>query len=153
MFDKNLFAFDAQKFAEVFKTADMTKMFEGAKMPGFDAEAIFATQQKNMEALVEANKAAAAGYQDLFKRQVAIAEETMKAAQAQFSDIKMDGMSAEGAQKQADLMKEGFEKALANLNELADTAKKANSEALEIVQARVQTAIEEMKALAAKNTA
>lgn len=151
MFDKNLFAFDAQKFADVFKTADMTKMFEGAKMPGFDAEAIFATQQKNMEALVEANKAAAAGYQDLFKKQVAIAEATMTAAQAQLSEMKMDSMSAEGAQKQADLMKEGFEKALANLNELADTAKKANSEALEIVQARVQAAIEEMKELAAKS--
>jgi phasin family protein len=132
MFDKNLFAFDAQKFAEVFKTADMTKMFEGAKMPGFDAQAIFATQQKNMEALVEANKAAAAGYQDLFKRQVAIAEETMKAAQAQLTELKMEPMSADGAQKRADLMKEGFEKAVANLTELADTAKKANSEALEI---------------------
>ena len=150
MFDKNLFAFDAEKFAEVFKTADMTKMFEGAKMPGFDAQAIFASQQKNMEALVEANKAAAAGYQDLFKKQVAIAEATMSAAQAQLSELKMDSLSAEGAQKQADLMKEGFEKAVANLSELADTAKKANSEALEIVQARVQAAIEEMKELATK---
>jgi phasin family protein len=153
MFDKNLFAFDAQKFAEVFKTADMTKMFEGAKMPGFDAQAIFAAQQKNMEALVEANKAAAAGYQDLFKKQVAIAEATMTAAQAQLSELKMDALSAEGAQKQADLMKDGFEKAVANLSDLADTAKKANSEALEIVQARVQAAIEEIKDMSAKATA
>lgn len=150
MFDKNTYAFDAQKFADMFKTADMTKFFEGAKTPAFDMEAMFAAQQKNMDALVEANKAAAAGYQDLFTKQIAMLNETMTAAQSQLSEMKMDSLSAEGAQKQADLLKDGFEKAVSNLTDLSESAKKVNTEALEIVQVRVTAALEELKAMGAK---
>lgn len=150
MFDKTFYAFDPAKFSELFKSADMTKFFEQAKVPTFDMEALFATQQKNMEALVEANKMAAAGYQDLFKKQIAMIDETVAAAQAQVSEMKMDALTAEGAQKQAELMKEGFEKAVANLTELAETAKKINEESFAIVQARTAAAIEELKAMAPK---
>lgn len=153
MTDTTFFAFDPAKFSEMFKTADMTKFFEGAKMPMIDMEALFAAQQKNMEALVEANKAAAAGYQDLFKKQVAMIDETVAAAQAQMSELKMDALSAEGAAKQGELMKEAYEKAVANLTDLAETAKKVNEEALEIIQARVQAAIAELKEIGEKATA
>ncbi len=153
MSENNFFAFDPAKFSELFKSADMTKFFDSAKVPAFDFEGLFAAQQKNMEALVAANQTAAAGYQDLFKKQVAIAEETMAAAQAQLSELKMDSLSAEGAQKQGELMKDAFDKAVANLTDLAESAKKINEEALEIVQARVQAAIEELKELGAKVSA
>jgi phasin family protein len=149
MFDKGFYSFEPEKFAELFKSADMTKFFEQAKLPMFDFEALMATQKKNMDALVEANKAAAAGYQDLFKKQISIYEETMAAAQEQLSELKMDQLSPEGASRQADLMKVAFEKAVANMTELAEAAKKANTEAFEIVQARVKESIEELKALAA----
>lgn len=149
MFDKGFYSFEPEKFAELFKSADMTKFFEQAKLPMFDFEAMMAAQKKNMDALVEANKAAAAGYQDLFKKQVSIYEETMAAAQEQLSELKMDQLSPEGASRQADLMKTAFEKAVSNMTELAEAAKKANTEAFEIVQARVKESIEELKALAA----
>ena len=147
MFDKGFYSFEPEKFAELFKSADMTKFFEQAKLPMFDFEALMATQQKNMDALVEANKAAAAGYQDLFKKQVAIYEETMASAQEQISEMKMDQLTPEAASRQADLMKAAFEKAIANMTELAEAAKKANADAFEIVQARVKESIEELKAL------
>jgi phasin family protein len=149
MFDKSFMTFDPEKFSELFKSADMTRFFDGAKMPGMDMEAMMAAQQKNMEALVAANQAAAAGYQDLFKKQVSIFEETMATAQAQMAEMKMDQMSPEGAQKQADLMKTAFEKAVANMTELAEAARKANTEAMEIIQARVHASLEELKALTA----
>ena len=148
MTDSPFFAFDPSKFSELFKSNDMTKFFEQAKMPMFDMEALFAAQQKNMEALVEANKAAAAGYQDLFKKQLAMIDEIVASAQSQMSEMKMDALTAEGAQKQGELMKESYEKAIANLTDLAETAKKVNEEALEIIQARVQAAIEELKSMA-----
>ncbi len=147
MFDKGFFAFEPEKFAELFKSADMTKFFEQAKLPAFDFDAVLASQKKNMDALVAANKAAAAGYQDLFKKQVAIYEETMAAAQAQVSEMKMDQLTPEAATKQADLVKTAFEKAVANMTELAEAAKKANAEAFEIVQARVKESIEELKSV------
>lgn len=148
MFDK-FYGFDADKLTEMFKTNDFAKFFENAKMPAFDMEAVSAAQQKNMEALVEANKAAAAGYQEVFKQQVSLYEESMTGLQKQFSEMKMDQLTVEGAQKQAGLMKDGFEKALASFTELAETAQKANTTAFEIVRARVEESIEELKALGA----
>ncbi|MEO0678964.1 MAG: TIGR01841 family phasin [Pseudomonadota bacterium] len=149
MFDK-FYAFDADKMADMFKTADMTKFFETAKMPMVDMDAVMATQQKNMEAFVEANKAAAAGYQELFKAQVSMIEETMASVQKQISELKMDQMTSEGAARQIELMKEGFEKALSSLTELGEMAQKTNSETFEIMRARVQASLDEMKDLAAK---
>jgi phasin family protein len=153
MFDKGFYAFDPEKFAELFKTADFTKFFDQSKLPGFDMEAMMAAQKKNMDALVEANKAAAAGYQDLFKKQVAIYEETMSAMQTQLSELKMDALTPEAAAKQGELVKAAFEKAVANMTDLAEAAKKANTEAFEIVQSRVKDSIEEIKELSAKYTA
>lgn len=149
MFEKGMFPFDAEKMADMFKMPDMNKMFEGFKMPGFDATAMMDTQKKNMEALIAANQAAMAGYQDFFKKQMAIFEETMAAAQAQMSNLG-DSMGPDGAAKQAELYKVAFEKALANMTELAEAAKKANEEAFAIVSARVQESIAELQALAPK---
>lgn len=152
MFDK-FYSFDAEKMAEMFKAPDMTKFFENAKMPMFDMEAVATAQHKNMEALIEANKAAAAGYQEVFKAQVALFEDTMSSLQTQLSEMKMDQLSPEGAARQAELIKAGFEKALESLAQLTETATKANTEAFEIVAARVKASIEEIKTMAEKATA
>lgn len=153
MIDKGFYAFDPEKFANMFKVADMSKFFEQVKMPGFDADAMIAAQKKNMDALMEANRAAAAGYQDLFKKQVAIFEETMAVMQGQLADLKFEAMTPETAKAQADAAKVAFEKAVANMNELAEAAKKANTDAFDIVQARIKESIDEMKALTEKFTA
>jgi phasin family protein len=149
MFDKAMFPFDAEKFADMFKTPDFTKMFEGMKMPGFDMQAMIDLQKKNVEALVAANQAAIAGYQDFFKKQMAIFEETMSSAQAHVASLG-ESMGPDGAAKQADYYKVAFEKALANMTELAEAAKKANEEAFAIVSARVKESIAELQAMAPK---
>ncbi|MEM9778342.1 MAG: phasin family protein [Pseudomonadota bacterium] len=146
MFEKNAFAFDPEKMMEFFKQNDFTKSLGEMKLPGFDTEAMVAAQKKNMDALVEANKAAAAGYQDLFKKQMAIFETTLSEAQAQIKDVDMK-LDAKTATEQADLAKAAFEKAIANMKDLAETAHKANTDAYEIVSARVKDSMEELKAL------
>jgi phasin family protein len=146
MFEKGMFPFDADKMAEMFKLPDMNKMFDGLKMPGFDMQAMMDSQKKNMEALVAANQAAMAGYQDFAKKQMAIFEETMTAAQSQMAHMG-DAMGPDGAAKQAELYKVAFEKALANMTELAEAAKKANEEAFAIVSARVKESIAELQAI------
>lgn len=155
MFEKGMFGFDAEKFAEMFKMPemgkmpDMTKMFEGFKLPGFDANGFMDSQKKNVEALIAANQAAMAGYQDFVKKQMAIFEETMQAAQTSFGNLG-ETMGPDGATKQAEIYRLAFEKALANMTELAEAAKKANEEAFAIVSARVQESIAELQALAPK---
>lgn len=152
MFDPKTFSFDTEKFAEFFKQNDFTKQFASMKVPGFDTEALMATQSKNMEALVAANKAAAAGYQDLFKKQMAIFEETMTEAQKALKGFDATKLDAESAKAHGEVAKAAFEKALANMQALAEQAQKANAGAYEIVSARIQASLAELRDLAAKAT-
>jgi phasin family protein len=155
MADKGMFPFDPQHFAEMFKMpgmskmGDMSKWFDGVKAPGFDPAALMDQSRKNMEALTAANQAAAAGYQDFFKKQMAIFEETMQAAQEQMAHIG-DGMSPDAAGKQAEVYKAAFDKALANMTELAEAVKKSNEEVFAIMSARVKESIAELQAMAPK---
>ena len=152
MFDPKTFAFDPEKLSEFFKQNEFTKQFANFKVPGFDAEALMGAQKKNMDALVEANKAAAAGYQDLFKKQVAVFEETMAEAQKHLKSFDATKLDADSAKAQADLAKAAFEKALANMQALAESAQKANASAYEIVSARIQESLAELRDLAANAT-
>ena len=150
MFDPKAFAFDPEKISEFFKQNDFTKQFANFKMPGIDAEALMSAQKKNMDALVEANKAAAAGYQDLFKKQVAVFEETMSEAQKHLKAFDTTKLDADSAKAQAELAKAAFEKALANMQALAESAQKANASAYEIVSSRIQESLVELREMATK---
>lgn len=148
MLDPKMLAFDAEKIGEFFRQNDFTKHLAGLKMPGIDPEALLATQQKNMEALVEANKAAAAGYQDLFKRQLAVFEATMAEAQKQLQAFDPTKIDPDKAKAQAELARLAFEKALANMQALAEAAQQANAEAYEIVSARIGESLAELREMA-----
>ena len=150
MFDPKTFSFDPEKLTEFFKQNDFTKQLSQLRMPGVDPEAMMSAQKKNMDALVEANKAAAAGYQDLFKRQMAIFEETMTEAQAQLKSFDATKIDPDSAKAQAELAKAAFEKALANMQALAEGAQKANAEAYEIVSARIKESLSELRDMATK---
>jgi phasin family protein len=152
MLDPKTFSFDVEKMTEFFKQNDFTKHLANLKMPGMDADALVKAQQKNMDALVEANKAAAAGYQDLFKKQISIFEETMAEAQKQMKSFDATKIDAEKAKAQGELAKAAFEKALSNMQALAESAQKANTEAYEIVAARIKESIAELRDMAAKST-
>ena len=120
MFDPKTFSFDAEKMSEFFRNNDFTKALSTMKMPGLDGEAIMEAQKKNMDALVEANKAAAAGYQDLFKKQMSIFEETMSEAQKYMASLDATKLDPETAKAQGELAKAAFEKAIANMQALAE---------------------------------
>ena len=139
--DKFPFAFDAEKVKE---------MFSGVKLPGVDADAVLATQKKNMDALIEANQVVVAGYQDIFKRQVALFEAAFTDAKGKLSDTKGQALTADQATQNVDAMKVTFEKAAADIKELAELAQKANVGAFEIVKARAEEAVAEFQAAAEK---
>jgi phasin family protein len=149
MFDKSLFPFDPDKMMEMFKTPDFSKMMSEMKFPAVNTDELMNAQKKNMDALMAANKAAAAGYQDLFKKQLAIFEETMSEAQKQMANLDGAKMGADGT-KQAEIAKAAFEKALANMTALAETAQKANQDAYEIVSSRMRESMDEIRDMANK---
>lgn len=145
MFGSAANPFDPSRFAEMFKSMDMSKMLDASAFKGFDQSALMAAQQKNMDALIAAQKTAAAGYQDLFEKQVAVFQQTMRAAQERIATLSKTDPGADAVGLQAEMTAKAFETAVANAKELAEAAQKANAEAYEIVRARIEASVEEMK--------
>jgi phasin family protein len=114
---------------------DFTKLMSQFRLPGVDFAALVDRERKNIEALAEANRIAFEGWQSLVRRQAEILQETMKKVVA-------DAGQEDAIKKRADLAKEGFEKALANMRELAEMATKSQKEAFEVVRKRIEENVE-----------
>lgn len=140
--DKFPFAFDADKMKDMFKMPEIGSFF--------DMTMFTEAQSKNMTALIEANKTTLAGYQALYARQLALFDEAVATAQKQMSGLKGEAPTAESATKAVETMREGFEKAIAEVKEMSEMAQKTHVEAFEIVKARAEEAIAEMRAATEK---
>lgn len=139
------FVFDAEKMKDLFKMPEFDKMFETAKMPGMNMDVFVSAHQKNVAALVEANKAMMAGYQELYKRQVSLVEESLAKAKDQLLDMQSQPMSTDQATKNVEMLQGQFEKIAADVRELTEMAQQANSEAFNIIKARFDEALAEFK--------
>jgi phasin family protein len=113
---------------------DFTKLMSQFRLPGVDFAALVDRERKNIEALAKANRIAFEGWQRLVRRQAEIFQETMKKVVADAGQ--------EAAKKRADLAKEGFEKALADMRELAEMATKSQKEAFDVVRKRIEENVE-----------
>ena len=147
------FVFDAEKMRDMFKMPEFDKMFDqmnGMQMPQFDFDALIKAQQKNVQALVEANKTAMAGYQEIYRRQVALVEEQIARAKDQVAEMQHQPMSAESGSKAMEDLKGTLDKMSVDLREMTEMAQKANTEAFEIVKSRFEEGLAEFKQAADK---
>ncbi|MEO0621559.1 MAG: TIGR01841 family phasin [Pseudomonadota bacterium] len=146
------FVFDAEKMKDLFKMPEFDKMFDQAKMPGVDMSAMISAHQKNVGALVEANKAVMSGYQELYKRQVALVEESLAKTKDQVLELQSQPISPDQATKNFEQLKEALEKIAADVRELSELAQQANTEAFNIIKGRFDEAVVEFKSAADKMT-
>ena len=63
-----------------FLENDFSKMFSEFKIPGFDMQALVATQRRNIEAVTAANQLAVEGVQAVMRRQTEIIEPNGRAS-------------------------------------------------------------------------
>lgn len=130
---------------------DVMRMLADFRMPGMpDMEALASAQRRNLEALSAANRVALEGAQTVARRHM----EFMQSAMSEMTDA-MRGLSSQEppqaqATRQAELMKSAYEKAVANMRELAELIQKTNTEALAPLNRRFVEAVEEVKTLAQK---
>ena len=113
---------------------DFTKLMSQFRLPGVDFAALVDRERKNIQALAEVNRIAFESWQRLVRRQAEILQETMKKVVADSGQV--------DAMKRTDLAKEGFEKALANMRELAEMGSKSQREAFEVVRKRIEENVE-----------
>ncbi len=131
----------------MFGEMDLEKMMKEFKMPGVDVDALMTSQRKNLEAIGEANKVAMEGMQAVATRQAEIMREAMEEMAKATKDLSAIGSPQEASGKQADAAREAFEKAVANMRELAEMVAKSNGEAFEVVNRRMNEGLEEFKGM------
>lgn len=142
--------FDMTKFMDPTKFMDLSKVMAEYKMPGVDMESVLSTQRKNIEALTAANQLAVEGMQAVLRRQAEILRQTMEESSSMVSEFMAAGTPEDKISKQADIVKAAFEKALANMKEMAEMVAKSNSEAAEVLSNRMKENLEEVKSAMAK---
>ena len=140
----------AQNFPFVFDAEKLKELFSAAKLPGVDADAVLAAQQKNGDAMNEANQVVIAGYQDLYQRPHAPSEAAVAPAQGQQTEAQSQPRTADQATQNVEALKAAFEKAAADAKEHAELVQNTNTDAFEIVKARFEEAVAEFKAAAEK---
>ena len=133
----------------MFQT-DLTKMLADFKISGVDFEPMIAAQQKNIEALTEANQHVIAGIQAVMKRQAEILQASMEEARTVASEIMIPGSPEAKVAKQTEVVQTAFQAALANMKELADMVTKSNTEAANVISKRVTEGLDEIKAAVVK---
>jgi phasin family protein len=133
-----------------FSNFDITRMVSDLKVPGVDVEGILAAQRKNIEALTQANQLAVQGMQAVAKRQAEILSQSMTEVQAAAQELSKAGDAQTMTAKQAELVKSAFEKALANMRELAEMVASSNTEAFDVINKRFAESLNEVKALVSK---
>ena len=146
--------FDVTKLLKEFDptkvVAEFSNTLKQYKLSGVDLDSLVASQKKNLEALTSANRVAFEGLQAVAKRQAEILQETMNEASKAVDQLSKTGSPPEIAAKQAELTKSAFERALANMRELAEMVSKANQDATNTVNARISASLDEIKEFALK---
>jgi phasin family protein len=121
--------------------ADFSKLMERFKVPGVDVAAVVESSRKDMEALLEANKAAYQGLQALARKQTEMMTEAMQKIReaAKHQDAAASGTT------QAQLARDAYQKILADMKELAEIVRKSQAEAMTRVTDRAIEHLQELK--------
>ena len=117
---------------------DFAKLLGPYSLAGVDYSKMLERERKNIAAFTEANKIAFEGWKELIRRQSEVFEETMSHAIA--SARKQDM-----AKSRMELAKQGFEKALSDMRDMAAVAVQYQHEAFNLVHERIGQHMDELR--------
>jgi phasin family protein len=136
----------------MFPEWDFSRVWADIKMPDFDVEALISVQQKNIEAMNMANKAAVDGWQALAKKQAELWQATVEDSGALAQDVAAAKEPADKIAKQAAFAKSSIEAGISNAREAQELAAKATNKTVDIVSKRWVESVEEAVAMVGKVT-
>jgi phasin family protein len=126
---------------------ELEEMLKQWKVPGIDLDGMMASYRKNMDALTEAGRVATEGMKALAERQTQIMRDAMETLRGATAELSAAKDPQDFATKQAEVAKKAFEKASANLKDLADLVVKSNTASFEVIQARMNQGLAELQDL------
>jgi phasin family protein len=123
----------------------LNKANGGFQFSGPEVETMFASQYKNVEAVMQANQLALAGVQAIWRRQLDFIQEAVDGFTTLVGDLPPPpGPLNEKFAKHAEYSKRALEKSLANARELTELATKATTDAMNIINQRFCEGLVEM---------
>lgn len=126
---------------------NLDKLIEQFKVPGVDVNAIIESRRKDMEAVIAVNQATAAALQQVAKKQAEILTQALQAAQESAQKLAKGAGGVIDPVQQAELTRKAYEKALADIKELAEIAQKAQTAAMSGITGRAQQSVQELSKL------
>jgi phasin family protein len=131
----------------VFNTAN-----NGLPFSGPEVETIFASQRKNVEAIMQANRLAFDGVQAVWRRQLDFVQQAVEGLTAHVGDLAPPFRPLnEKLAKHAEYSKQAFEKNLANACGLTEIASKVATDATNIINQRFCDGLDELPYLRKRN--
>jgi phasin family protein len=122
---------------------EIAKTVEQFRLPGLDAGALLEGRRKDIEALAEANRIALSGMQELARKQSEILQATLQELQALVREVRT-GL-VQDPTKFGDLVQKSLQETFGNMRDLAELARKSQTEAFRVVGERMQRNIEELR--------
>ncbi|MCM8856345.1 MAG: phasin family protein [Candidatus Thiodiazotropha sp.] len=139
-FTNLLKAYDPQAFLKQLQGG-----FSSYQLPNIDSDSFMASQKKNLEALMAANQAALSGTQELLRYQSEIMKQAMADATEAANSLASSTSPQEIAEKQTELVRAAFEKAVSNSTELSELIKTNQEQITALVNERFTDALKEVK--------
>jgi hypothetical protein len=124
---------------------DLTRMIEQFRLPGVDMAAIAAAHGKDMDALVQSNRAMLDLMQELARKQAEIFANALKTAQDNFLSLSKGGAAPDAA-KVNDIVRIAYESAMAEMTALSAMAQKAQTDAMDRIARRASESAKEINA-------
>ena len=117
---------------------DFAKLIESCQISGVDMKALLDIEKKNIDALIEVNRSAYDSWRSLMTRQAEVFQETMKAIVTEASNEAATG-------RRTEIARQGFETALANMRQLAETATEQQKQTIEMLRRRFEDGMAAMR--------
>lgn len=127
--------------------AHFAKILEQFKVPGIDMRSLIEARRNDIAALIQANKVAYEGMQELVRKQTEILRVTMEEIQTTAKETVKGSETAALVGKPKEILEQAVQKALANMRELAELAIRTQTEAFTIISNRVTQDVEDVKRL------
>src|SRR5438552_2696588 len=117
---------------------DFAKLIESCQISGVDTKALLDVEKKNIDALIEVNRSAYDSWRSLMTRQAEVFQEPRTAIAAEASNEAVAG-------RRTGIARQGFETALANMRQLAETATEQQNQTIEILRQRFEDGMAAMR--------
>jgi hypothetical protein len=117
-----------------FAGFDFANLIESCQISGVDMTSLIDMEKQNIDALIEVNRSAYDSWRNLRVRQAEVFNETMVAIA-----VEVRGETSVG--RRTEIARQGFERALATMRQLAEAATESQKQTIEIVRRRFEDAM------------